>query len=311
MRAFFSSLFSRVPLKKGHASLGHSVLGKRMTRGLPHLLVAHRSGASLFVNPHEFIGRTVAVTGDYDAAVTDVCTGVLRAGDNVIDIGGHCGVISFSCAAVLRRLGSASGSSDGRHGIGRVHTFEPNPMMYGLIKQTLAATEASNVTLHTCALSDKVGTFELHLPGGSECEASLEATAAKSVNGRPGRDVLVQVRHAGEYLNSLGLQHVRLLKIDVEGHEPVILNAARDFLRKTPPDVIVFESHKSRGPFFERGEVKVLAELGYKFYAVHRHVFSIRLHGIREQADLADAWYDFVAIAPTTGGDEALSRLMR
>jgi FkbM family methyltransferase len=309
MLAALNHTISRLPLKKGHASLGHSSLGKRYTQSHQPIWVAHRSGAHLFVNPREFIGRTVAVTGDYDAAVTDVCTSVLRAGDNVLDIGGHCGVITFACAATLQRLGAGPGGATGRIGVGHIHTFEPNPLMYGLIRRTLAASQARNVTLHTCALSDKRGTFELHMPGGSECEASLEPTAAKSVNGRPAKSALVQVQPAGEYLTRLQLPHVRLLKIDVEGHEPVILRAAEPFLRTTPPDIIVFESHTSRGPFFSRPEVQILASLGYRFHAIERKLFSIRLRPLRTESDLAQAWYDFVAIAPTPGGEEASSRL--
>ncbi len=309
MLAVLNHLISRLPLKRGHASLGHSLLGKHFTQSHQPILVSHRSGAQLVVNPREFIGRTVAVTGDYDAAVTDVCTSVLRAGDNVIDIGGHCGVITFACAATLQRLGTGPGGATGRIGAGHVHTFEPNPLMYGLIRRSLVASQVRNITLHTCALSDTRGTFELHMPGGSECEASLEPAAARSVNGRPAKSALVQVQPAGEYLAKLQLPHVRLLKIDVEGHEPVVLRAAESFLRTTPPDIIVFESHTSRGPFFDRPEVQILASLGYRFHAIERKLFSIRLRPIRTESDLAHAWYDFVAIAPTPGGEEAASRL--
>jgi hypothetical protein len=118
MLAVLNRTISCLPLKKGHASLGHSSLGKRYTQSHQPIWVAHRSGAHLFVNPREFIGRTVAVTGDYDAAVTDVCTAVLRAGDNVIDIGGHCGVITFACATTLQRLGAGAGIFGGGGGGG-------------------------------------------------------------------------------------------------------------------------------------------------------------------------------------------------
>jgi FkbM family methyltransferase len=304
IRVVLARAIAMLPLKRGQAGIAHTRVGKWLTQGLPATRVRLRSGAQLVVNPREFIGRTIALTGDYDAAVTDICTRVLRAGDDVIDIGGHCGVITFSCAAVLRRLGATAS------GVGRVHVFEPNPMMFGLLKQTLASKQVRNVTLHTCALSDKAGTFNLHLPGGSECEASLEDSAARSVGERPGLDVLVQVKEAGSTLAGLGLSRVRLLKIDVEGHESAVLHAAENFLRSCPPDIVVFESHTSRGAFFDRGEVRTLQALGYCFYAVERRLFSFTLRAIRSNADVERAWYDFVAVAPTAEGDEALSRLL-
>jgi hypothetical protein len=107
---------SHLPLKRGHAGIAHSRLGRALTGEYEPALVTHRSGTGIVVNTREFIGRTVAVTGDYDAAVTDVCTAVLRAGDNVVDIGGHCGVISFACAATLTRLGAATSGGGGTHG---------------------------------------------------------------------------------------------------------------------------------------------------------------------------------------------------
>lgn len=268
-----------------------------MARGEQPQLVLHRSGARVLVNPREHIGRAVVVAGDYDALITDTCMRVLREGDTVVDIGAHCGLVTFTSAKVV-----------GPTGI--VHAFEPQPILAQMIRDTQQQTGVRNVKLHELALSTSDGEAVLHLPGGSECEASLESAAAVSRGGRSHKDVVVKVLRGDAYLSTLDIKAVRLLKIDVEGHEAAVFQGASEFFGRTPPDVVLMESHPSRGSFWQRGEVAFLKQRGYRFVGLARRPWQKRYRAVDEAALLANECHDFVAIAPTAGGDEALSRLM-
>jgi len=75
------------------------------------------------------------------------------------------------------------------------------------------------------------------------------------------------------------------MKIDVEGHEAVVLDAAKAWLAKNPPQVVLFESHAEQGPFMDRAEVKTLTELGYTFAAIDAGWLRITPRPLRTSDD--------------------------
>ncbi len=84
--------------------------------------------------------------------------GLLRPGQQVIDIGANFGVYALSMA---RTVGPT----------GRVWAFEPASSTAGLLAQSIAANEFGHVVLEQCALSSASGTLRLSLNENSELNA--------------------------------------------------------------------------------------------------------------------------------------------
>ncbi|QPF90277.1 FkbM family methyltransferase [Bradyrhizobium commune] len=145
---------------------------------------------------------------------------------------------------------------------GKVIALEPHPeaarkLMDGLRGQ---------VEVLPIAASDVDGKSTLSIPyrAGNDVvsRSSLEAGA------NPGfltREVMVDLKR----IDSLQFDRLRVIKIDVEGHELSVLRGARETLRKFRPAVIVEceERHNAGGieslsAFFD--------ELGYVGYFIHR-----------------------------------------
>jgi FkbM family methyltransferase len=132
----------------------------------------------------------------------------------------------------------------------RVVAFEPNPD----VARVLAATVAGNVTVVRAAASSEVSTAVLSLPEGgrgTEGRASLEVLTGS------GRAVEVPTQR----IDDLDVVDVRLVKIDVEGHEMPALEGARALLERDHP-VLCVELEERHGGIAPA--VDWLGGLGYR-----------------------------------------------
>lgn len=120
----------------------------------------------------------------------------------------------------------------------RIHAFEPQA---GLA--TRIAARHPGVSVNNMALAEVAGTLELCDYEGSP--GSTHASLLKGVidgihHGTP-RYVKVQVGTLDEYCARHGIEHIDLLKIDVEGFELKVLQGARRMLAEDRVDLIQFE----------------------------------------------------------------------
>jgi len=101
------------------------------------------------------------------------------------------------------------------------------------------------------------------------------------------------------------------MKLDVEGHEPQVLAAARPWLAQHPPDCVLFESHAEGGPFMDRPEVQTLASLGYRFAALRAGWLSVTPVPVRTSEDAARcSAIDYLAVHEETAERDAVLRKM-
>lgn len=147
-------------------------------------------------------------------------------GDRAVDVGGNRGVYAYR----LWRLGA------------RVEVFEPNPACLAVLGAWAAGKPA--VRVHAVALSSRAGSADLHIPvdaGGTEHDASA---SIEHGGGDRARDVAVPLRT----LDSFRFTDVRLVKIDVEGHEGDVIAGATETLSSARPALLVEieQRHNSR-----------------------------------------------------------------
>jgi hypothetical protein len=121
-------------------------------------------------------------------------------------------------------------------------------------------------------------------------------TLSPRTNGsNPTSQICVRTECAGDYLPSLGLGDIALVKMDVEGHEAVILASMRTWLAEVRPPVILFECNLDGSRFHEHPSVRLLCGLGYRFFGIDmKPLWHTRLYAVKEDAH--PIGQDFVAV---------------
>lgn len=196
--------------------------------------------------------------GVREPVITAYIRSVLRPGDTVIDIGANVGAHALLAAHLVGPTG-------------QVQAIEASPTVFRKLQANLAANNIRNVSTYNLAASDCDGTVTvlLHdewnaggttiMPGhAAEIPAHAEAVV-------PGRRVPDIVPHDA-------IRRARLVKIDVEGAEWLVLQGMRESLPETAPDVqFVLEANAGSLAAFGMSIADLLAffrEYGFEVFEI-------------------------------------------
>jgi FkbM family methyltransferase len=227
-----AAVLRALPPFRGKGRLGIA-LGRRIY-GHPerndHSLktVAMRDGSVLQFDVRSSFEERAFWTGEYDRAVIALLGSILQTGDTVIDVGAN---IGFYAVPLGRRLKSLAG---------RLYAFEPIDANYQRLRHVLTLNGlAGVVTAVRSALADRSGEIAFHTQNEW---GSITGNAVMIGSANPVRpcDVTVQVDTLDHYSATNDLQACRLIKLDVEGAELLVLRGARDFIEKHLP-IICYE----------------------------------------------------------------------
>ncbi|KIZ47031.1 MULTISPECIES: FkbM family methyltransferase [Rhodopseudomonas] len=153
---------------------------------------------------------------DFGGDYYRLCSKVFKDNFISLDIGANIGVTSLIASRLQTK--------------GIVHAFEPAQSVYSVLKRNIERNKASNVVPHNIALSDREGSAKF-----------IDASAYGHVSETEGHDV--QLTTVDNIVSSLDLPHVDFIKVDVEGHEPLVLKgAANTILRHSPLIYMEFNS---------------------------------------------------------------------
>jgi FkbM family methyltransferase len=154
---------------------------------------------------------------------------VIRPGDTVVDIGANAGVYT-------RRLAHLVGPT------GRVVAVEPIPESFQLLTMHTSLLAHKNVTLLNLAASDKVMIAPMTIPRSSSRLRDYFRASMADPNLVMGRDSVMVFCCP---LDSLDLPApIRMVKIDVEGHEAAVLDGMRCMIERDKP-ILIIESVSS------------------------------------------------------------------
>lgn len=151
---------------------------------------------------------------------------LVQPGHTVVDIGANYGVYALSLA---RKVGAN----------GQLWAFEPATQTAALLSESARANNTSWLHVVQQALSDRVGTAWLQMPGQAELNSLATSETVDALDqSSPGEEV--EVTTLDRCLEDYGWKAVDLLKIDAEGEEERILNGGTQFFRELSP-LVMFE----------------------------------------------------------------------
>jgi FkbM family methyltransferase len=182
-------------------------------------------GLKLWLDPVTHFAREATSGKGYEPEMSALVTGLLRPGDVFVDIGANEGYFSTLAATVV--------------GDGRVFAVEPQGRLIPVIEENLKLNGASNATVSHLALADRNATATIHL------QASVNTGVSGLFNpGRRGTGTeTVPTMTLDDYFAANGIGRVRLMKVDCEGGEKLVLEGGRETLRSKRIEVLAWEYH--------------------------------------------------------------------
>ena len=120
-----------------------------------------------------------------------------------------------------------------------IHSFEPSQYTYNMLCKS--AEKYTNVKLNNMALGKALGQAELYSERDGSVLASLSKRRLDHFDIDFKYSETIKVDTVDHYCAEHNIQHIDLLKLDVEGHELDVLNGATKLLQGKSIEMISFE----------------------------------------------------------------------
>jgi FkbM family methyltransferase len=217
-------------------------------------------GIPICFDPHELHGRSMLTLGLADLRVSEIISRVVRPGDMAVDVGANIGIMTSLMAA---RAGLA----------GRVFSFEPHPATYIFLEKNIASIRniigASTVKIHMKALSDVSSSGFICEPPGFSANSGIACITKSPLNDSIGHQV--SLSKFDDIFNDF--KRIRLVKIDVEGHEDNVLQGMHKSLASGVIDFVICEEFRP----LPSPASNYLVDCGYEVFQIDRSFWDVTL----------------------------------
>ncbi|MFC2122467.1 FkbM family methyltransferase [Bacteroidota bacterium] len=169
--------------------------------------------------------------GIYEAQVTKLFENIVTRGMTFVDVGASIGYHTLTAARLVGEKG-------------RVFSFEPEPHSYELLIKNIESNGYSNITALQKAVSNKNGKARLFVPEGQFGKSLLlEDRIFPS-----GEQIEVDTQTLDDFFydNSGGYTGVDVIKMDVEGAEPLVIAGMTKIIQSNRHLKIVTELNPKR-----------------------------------------------------------------
>jgi FkbM family methyltransferase len=245
-----------------------------------HEVIEACEGFRIHVDATDYaVGHTVARTGTYEPEVSATLRTVLGEGATFVDIGANIGWFSLLGASLV---GAA----------GHVIAIEPNPRNVALLRQSAKDNGFDNIDVLAVALSERPGAVALETDGSNGRIIPVDGPPAAPV----AAEFVVASYPLDEVLASAGIAHVDVIKIDVEGAEPLVLRGGTATVSSSRPVLIseFFPLALDSSPWGSaQGYLRTLRDFGYHLSVIghegdrdDEEIFALAAAPGRDHVDL-------------------------
>jgi FkbM family methyltransferase len=193
--------------------------------GVRRCYVRLPTGALLWIDPASQFGISLLREGIYEEPMTRLFQTLLRTQDTLLDIGANEGYFSVLGCRLSPK--------------GQVHAVEPQSRLHAVIRENARINAVGNLTLHPLALSRAEGTTRLYLRPDTNTGAS--SFFPKWRLGRRYEDI--PTVRLDDFFDRNRLDKVRLMKLDCEGAEYLILQGATQVLAQKRIEFLSVDFH--------------------------------------------------------------------
>jgi len=212
-----------------------------------------RGGLRWALDLREGIDFSIYLTGAFERLTLNALMRLARPGDTVFDIGANIGSHTLHLA---RRVGSS----------GRVYAFEPTDFAFGKLSTNLALNPK---LLHRVSAQQMYLASDPTLDRQEATYASWPLEPEGSVHPKHGGQLVTTsgatVDSLDHFVERTGIEHIDLVKIDVDGHELPVLSGSHKVLQRFRPTIVMEVSPYVHGDEEQSFDslVDFLRNLGY------------------------------------------------
>lgn len=233
----------------------------------------------LFLNKNDAVVSGALALGVYEPGMVTLFRKTLASNMVVVDIGANLGLYTLIASKTTRM----------------VVAYEPEQQNATLLERTIRANGRTHVTLIRSALGDSDGTGALFLHPANKGKHSFVPTDPPEDEGDR---LLVPITTLDRSLPAIGIEHVDVVKIDVEGWEAHVIRGMRETITRNLP-FLFFEYAPAR--IREAGEdpdamLAFLEQTGYRFALIGEKDGVPRPVDLRKFSDTLSGRDDYVNI---------------
>ncbi|MEM2483159.1 MAG: FkbM family methyltransferase [Candidatus Nezhaarchaeales archaeon] len=191
------------------------------------------------------------VTADYERKVTEYIMSSLQEDGVFIDVGAHIGVHSFRIASLFPKASIIS--------------IEPNPIAFEALILGIKANNLYNVNAPNLTLSDIDGEITLHVKLNTAASSIIESQGSF-------KSIKVKAMRLDTLVETLKLDRIDVIKVDVEGAELEVLKGAINTLKNYKPKIIA-EVRKRNMELF----LNIISTLGYTCKVIEEKEIDVHI----------------------------------
>lgn len=204
-------------------------------------MVKGRHGYFLYNKHDQYVGRSLALYGEYCEAESAIFDQLCRPGDMIIEAGANIGSHTVHLAKLVGPQG-------------RVLALEPQRVVFQTLCANIALNGLTNVLAHQVAVGEQNSTVIMPEVNYQEEGNFGGISVNMSETGEP-----VRLMPLDSFIK---LPRLKLIKIDVEGYERKVLEGAEKTIRQHRPFLYLENDRKEKS----EGLIRKIFDLGYRAY---------------------------------------------
>ncbi|MCU1383239.1 MAG: hypothetical protein JWL71_1936 [Acidobacteria bacterium] len=192
--------------------------------------------------------------------------------------------------------------------------FEPNPIAFSYASRLAEINHFDHCTLAPIGLSNCADVLRLFSKADADPSASIVEHFREAT--RYSREQLVSVHNGDTVLHRLGVTHIAVIKIDVEGGELEVLEGLDVSIRASQPLIFcevlpVYDPFSETGAFRLKRQQRVFDLLKSNSYAIIRLLIDGRAEHVPEFGIHSDVSRSNYLFAPSRDVPQVVAELMR
>lgn len=218
-------------------------------KGVERDLYRTRFGDFFWLNKESYLDQSIINTGIWEDATTAAIRSLVKKGDIVLDIGANIGYDTVIMSKII-----------GDEGI--IYSFEPTDYYSKVLEKNIKANDLKNCEVVKVGLSDKQESLKIEIGSSSATIHVPDNIFLKSSE-------QIELDTLENFVREKNLERIDFIKMDIDGHEPLVLEGGWNVLEKFNPMVLLEVNHLN---YLEAGYnawdfYQTLVSKGYRIYS--------------------------------------------